>query len=183
MTQGWLRRGAGRATVVLLCLLLQGCFLPRYPGCGADFENRPSGDDMVITLMLISEKAGYKQMAAVSLDAEGHSELLGEYTTWAFSAPIVCEEISREQVARIKAVWNQVNAIPLEVWGEYPRPHVAVAIRPGADEARFVVLPASQENNQDLLDAARLTSSVFVDAYGERLEREFRYAGLDSLLE
>ena len=64
-----------------------------------------------------------------------------------------------------------------------PRPHLGVVLYSGGNEEHFFVLPASQENNQALLDAARLTASVFVDAYGERLEREFRYAGLESLLE
>lgn len=64
-----------------------------------------------------------------------------------------------------------------------PRPYLNIVLYSGGNEEHFFVLPAGQEDDPALLDAGRLTSRVFVDAYGERLEREFRYAGLESLLE
>lgn len=178
----WTANVLGAALLLPVLLTLQGCFLPRYPGCGADFENRPSGDDMVVSLVLASKEQGYNQAAGLSVDAEGHSEFVAEYTVWALSPPVLCNEIPQGEVEQIATAWDQVDAVPLEAWGERPTPYLAVAFRPGGDEERYVVMPASEEENPALLEAARLTVGVFVEAYGDRLVRELRYAGLESLL-
>lgn len=173
--------GARAVIIVVPWLLLQGCFLPRYPGCGADFENRP--DDPILAVVLASEVEGITRSAGLSVDAHGSSEFVPEYTVWLGSSMRTCHEIPTREVRRMVEVWQGLESSPSGVRAPVPRPYLNVVLYSGGNEEHFFVLPASKEGNPALLDAAHLTSSVFVDAYGERLEREFRYAGLESLLE
>ena len=168
-----------------------GCFSPVFPGCGPHRENAPDGESALITVYIGSETQGVSRGSFVSVDQSGRSELVGDHTVWLFSFPVVCKTVAQRDVLRIRDAWESVardGSVTARGKAE-ARPYLAISFSPGetsategGDAVSYVVRPNHLETGSDFENALSLTLDVLIDLYGDRLVREIRYAGLESLL-